>query len=341
MSPPLGFTLSSLTGLPPSRLAALAARAERRGFGTLALTESYNDVMPLAAALAARTRSAAIATAIANVGFRHPALLAMSAAAVDELSGGRFVLGLGVGTQWFDRQALGGLASRPLAALAEYIALLRQLWQAGAAATQADGQYYRLDPFHLDSAPSRPRIPIYLAALGPAMLRLTGRLADGVFLTMLPIDSIPAAISEIRDAATAAGRDPSEVTIAMLVRVCLDDDLDRAREGARASIPLYVTFPGYARHLRGLGYGAVVDASQAAYARGDLAAAAGAIPDELVDRVSVYGSAERCRAGLERFRAAGIDLPIVSARRTVEDWETTLERAIDAFGPRPPTEEST
>src|SRR5215212_1586957 len=112
--PPLGLALSSLTGLPPSSLAALAARAEQRGFSTLTLTESFNDVTPLAAAVATQTHSATIATAIANVGFRHPALLAMSAAGIDELSGGRFVLGLGVGTQWFDRAALGGLSGRPL-----------------------------------------------------------------------------------------------------------------------------------------------------------------------------------------------------------------------------------
>src|SRR3712207_724215 len=106
MAERLGLALSSLTGLPPSRLAQLALTAERRGFTAVALTESYNDVMPLAAAVAGATRSVQVATAIANVGFRHPALMAMGAAAVDELSGGRFVLGLGVGTQWFDRRAV-------------------------------------------------------------------------------------------------------------------------------------------------------------------------------------------------------------------------------------------
>jgi alkanesulfonate monooxygenase SsuD/methylene tetrahydromethanopterin reductase-like flavin-dependent oxidoreductase (luciferase family) len=326
---PLGLALSSLTGLPPSELAALAAQAERRGFSALALTESYNDVLPLAAAVAGLTRSATIATAIANIGFRHPALMAMGAAAVDELSGGRFVLGLGVGTQWFDRGPQTSLSERPLAVLAEYVRLLRRLWAAGTSGCADGGAFYRLDDFRLDFEPLRPSIPTYLAAMGPGMLRLAGRLAEGVFLGLAPLETIPGMIEEVR----AAGRGERQVIIAMQVRTCLHEDLDRAREGARASLPLYLTFPGYARHLRGLGYGAVVEAVQAAWTAGDRARAAAAIPDELLDRVTVYGPPERCRAGLERFRAAGLDLPIVSIRAAGEDWLTTLRRAIDVLAP--------
>jgi 5,10-methylenetetrahydromethanopterin reductase len=330
-----GFALSSLTGLPPSRLAALAAQADRRGFSTIALTESYNDVMPLAAAVADSTHSATIATAIANIGFRHPALMAMGAAAIDEFSGGRLVLGLGVGTQWFDRRTLGDATRRPLATLEEYISLLRRLWEAGTMGCRQEGLFYRLDEFRLDFAPLRKRIPIYLAAMGPGMLRLAGRLADGVFLGLTPLETIPGMVDQVRAAASAGGRDPRELVIAMQIRTCLSDDADRAREGARASLPVYLTFPGYARHLRSLGYGTVIEVVQSALARDDRVAAAVAIPDELVDRVSVHGSAERCRAGLERFRAAGVDLPIVSARTAGDDWLTTLERAIDAFAPLP------
>ena len=333
MPAPLGFALSSLTGLPPSELARLGADAERRGFSALALTESYNDVMPLAAAVARVTRSAQIATAIANVGFRHPALMAMGAAAVDELSEGRFVLGLGIGTQWFDRRATAELERRPLAALAEYVAVLRRLWASPAGVRVEAGAFYRLDDFRLDFEPRRSPIPIYLAAMGPGMLGLAGRVADGVFLGLAPLDRVPAMVKVVRVAAVEAGRDPRAVTIAMLVRTCIDDDPARARDGIRASLPLYVTFPGYARHLRGLGYGAMVDAVQAAYARGDHDAAAAQIPDELVDRVSVRGTPAECRAGLDRFRAAGLDLPVVSARTSGRDWSGTLERAIDAFAP--------
>lgn len=331
----IGFALSSLTGLPPSELARLAGVAERRGFDTLALTESYNDVMPLATAVAGATRSARVATAIANVGFRHPALMAMGAAAVDELSGGRFVLGLGIGTQWFDRAALGEADRRPLGALAEYVGLLRRLWAAGTDECHADGEFYRLDRFHLDSRPLRPDIPIYLAALGPAMLRLAGRLADGVFLNLVPPETLPEMLDRIHEAAVEAGRAPEAVTVAMMIRACPDDDVDRARDAIRASFPHYLRFPGYVRHLTALGYGTAVDEAHAALDRGELAAAVSAVPDELIDRTALYGPPERCRAGLERFRASGLDLPIISARALGEDWTPTLERAISAFAPNP------
>ena len=333
MAERLGLALSSLTGLPPSRLAQLALTAERRGFTAVALTESYNDVMPLAAAVAGATRSVQVATAIANVGFRHPALMAMGAAAVDELSGGRFVLGLGVGTQWFDRRAVAAIERRPLAALAEYVAILRRFWDSPGGYRVDDATFYRMDDFRLDFQPLRSPIPIFLAAMGPAMLRLAGRVADGVFLGLAPLEHVPTMIDDVRASAAEAGRDPRAVTIAMQIRTCVDDDPASAQDGIRASLPRYVTFPGYARHLRALGYGAMVDAVQAAYARGDDAAAAAQIPDELVDRVAVWGPPERCRAGLGRFRAAGVDLPIVSPRASGRDWSGTLERAIDAIAP--------
>jgi 5,10-methylenetetrahydromethanopterin reductase len=332
---PLGLALSSFTGLAATRLAELAVQAEQRGFKTIAVTESYSDIMPLAAAVARATRSATIATAIANTGFRHPALMAMGAVAVDDLSGGRFVLGLGVGTQWFDRAAVSDVARRPLAALAEYVEMMRWLWEAGPSSVRMHGRFYRLDDFHLDVRPRRARIPIYLAALGPGMLRLAGRIADGVFLNLAPTDRLPEMIAQIREAAVSVGRAPGAVTISTLVRICLDDDLDRARDATRASLPLYISFPGYARYLRALGYGAVVDAVQSALAHRGQAGAEAAIPDELVDRLTLYGPPDRCRAGVERFRAAGVDLPILSPRPPDGDWDRALSQAIDTFGPNP------
>jgi alkanesulfonate monooxygenase SsuD/methylene tetrahydromethanopterin reductase-like flavin-dependent oxidoreductase (luciferase family) len=322
VSSPIGLALSSLSGLPPRRLALLAAVAEQRGFEFLALTESHNDVFPLAAGIAACTREVTIATTIANIGFRHPALMALSAATVDDLSDGRFVLGLGVGTQWFD------LDQRPKSSLdgvREYVAVVRQVLASGHDSSQRDGDHYRLDRFHVDFQPMRPDIPIYLAALNDGMLRLAGEIADGVVLNLVPLDLVPSVVATVREAAADAGRDPARVRITMMIRAGLEADIRRAREIVRESIPRYLTFPGYARRFRQLGYGAAVDAAE----RGD----SSAIPDELVDRLAVFGPDERCRAGVEAFRSAGIDLPIVSPRTFDDDWEATIERAMDVFGP--------
>ena len=334
MSPAsLGVALSSNTGLPPSSLVALSQEVERHGYDAVGLTESYNDVMALAGAVAVATQRPRILTTIANTGFRHPALMALGAAAVDDLSGGRLTLGLGVGTQWFDAAARQISVGRPLAALREYVEQIRALLAAGTSHTEASGQIYQLARFHLDAQPLRPRIPIYFAAMGPAMLRLSGQLADGVLLGLSPLETIPGMVQQVRQAAVEAGRQPGDVTIALQLRTCLHPDLAVARDGARAALPVYFGFPGYQRHLRLLGYGAVVDAVLAALDQGQPKAAARAIPDELVDRISAHGPLERCLAEYERWRAAGIDLLIVAARRSTQPWEPTLREAIAAFAP--------
>lgn len=330
---PLGFALSSNTGLPPSRLVALSQEVERAGYEVVALTESYNDVLALAGAVAVSTSRPRLVTTIANTGFRHPALMALGAAAVDDLSGGRFTLGLGVGTQWFDPAARQVSVGRPLTALREYVAQIRALLAAGTSPTEASGQIYQLARFHLDAQPVRPRVPIYFAAMGPAMLRLSGQLADGVLLGLTPLETVPELVQQVRQAAVEAGRQPGDVTVALQLRTCLDPDLAVARDGARAALPVYFGFPGYQRHLRSLGYGAVVEAVLTALERGQPAAAARAIPDELVDRVSAHGPLERCLAEYERWRASGLDLLIVAARRSTQPWEPTLREAIAAFAP--------
>jgi alkanesulfonate monooxygenase SsuD/methylene tetrahydromethanopterin reductase-like flavin-dependent oxidoreductase (luciferase family) len=326
------FGIFSRSGLAPSAVAGVAAAAEGAGYDTVLVTESYCDVFPYLVACARATRTVALGSAIANIGFRHPALMAMSAAATDEVSGGRLLLGLGVGTQWFTRDAADTARGRPVAAMHDYVALLRALWRGEPA---YEGSAYRVGDWALDFRPRRPAIPVFLAALNEGMTRLAGAIADGVFLgALIPLDRLPAAIARVREGAHASGREPGAVTIAAMLRVCVDDDLDRAREGARATIPLYLTFAGYARYLATLGYEAVVRAVAEALARGDTAAALRQVPDELVERTQVYGDAARCRLRIAAYREAGCELPVVLARPARDvGWEDALARTLRALAP--------
>jgi 5,10-methylenetetrahydromethanopterin reductase len=329
---PTAFAIFSRSGLPPSAVAEVAAAAERAGYDTVVVTESYCDVFPYLVAAARTTRTVALGSAVANIGLRHPALTAMSAAEADEISGGRLILGLGLGTQWFTEEAAAAARTRPLAAMREYVALLRALWRGE---TSRTGSLYRVGDWRLDFRPLRPAIPIYLAALNPGMARLAGSIADGVFLgALIPLDRLSEAVAHVREGARASGRDPAAVRIAAMLRVCVDPDLDRAREGARATIPAYLTFAGYARYVTALGYGAVVRGVADALARGDTRAALGQVPDELVDRTQVYGDAARCRARVAAYREAGCELPVILARPAREvGWPEALTRALDALAP--------
>jgi 5,10-methylenetetrahydromethanopterin reductase len=329
----LAFALFSPSGLRPSEFGQFAALAEQRGYDSVMVTETHADIFPYAAACAQATHRVTIGTAIANMGLRHPALMGLSAAAIDELAGGRFILGIGIGTQWFTREGPGAAGERPLRAVREYVELMRALW-AGASSYQ--GELYELHDFPMDFAPPRRSLQIYLAALGERMCRLAGRIADGVFLgNLIPLDQVPRVVQQVVEGARRAGRDPAAVTVASIVRICLDDDLERAREAARATIPRYLGFEGYARYLESIGYGSVVAEGQAALARGDAAAALRAVPDELVQRTQVFGDAARCRARVEEYRRAGIELPVISGRQIPGvSWRELMQRTLDAFAPR-------
>src|SRR5688572_3993871 len=118
----LGVSLTNRSGLPPSELAELGRRAEDVGYTHVFSNETYNDALSYLVATAGVTRRAALGVAIANVGFRHPVLMALGAATIDEVSGGRLILGLGTGTQWFTSDRQDTVAAKPLQHMREYVA---------------------------------------------------------------------------------------------------------------------------------------------------------------------------------------------------------------------------
>ncbi|MBI4505068.1 MAG: LLM class flavin-dependent oxidoreductase [Chloroflexi bacterium] len=326
----LGISLSNRSGLPASALGALSRRAEEHAFSHVIMNESYNDVLAYLVVAASATQRATLCSGIANVGLRHPVLMALGAAVVDDVSGGRFVLGLGTGTQWFTPDRYDTLAIKPLQMMREYVAVVRAVLSGEP--VNLPGPRFPVQDFHLAARPRRPHVPILLAVVGHRMAELAGEIADGVIVNMNGPEDIAAIRAAVARGCERAKRDPSSVTVAALVTTCVDDDAEAARRAVRASIPMYLTFDGYSRHVTALGFGDAVAEVRALVQRGDAEAAARAVPDALVERTCAYGSAERCRAKVAAFRQAGVDLPIVSARPSGAPWPATYERVIAAFG---------
>ena len=154
---------------------------------------------------------------------RPPVLAAKTAAQLDQAADGRFILGLGVGNSVMNAR-FGVQPHPPLPMIEEYVGVIRTVLHGQA--TGYDGRVFRIGAVPLDSPPLRADLPIYLAALGPAMLGLAGRIADGVILNLMT----PA----------QAGRDPASVEIACVVHCCLSDDSAAAAAAARAVVPRYV-----------------------------------------------------------------------------------------------------
>ncbi|GEL20627.1 hypothetical protein PA7_44640 [Pseudonocardia asaccharolytica DSM 44247 = NBRC 16224] len=197
MSDLLGISLPTRTGLSARELGSLARRAEQAGYAAVFLAEGGSDVLALCPAVIEATERVVVGTAIANAHLRPPALAAMTAATLDEQSGGRFVLGLGVATPALNHHQLGLPRVPPLAMLRDYVGVVRAVHRG----ETYDGPVYRLAaPLPLDRPPARPRVPVYLAALRPRMAALAGEIADGVVLNLMSPQQAAAAVRTVRSA---------------------------------------------------------------------------------------------------------------------------------------------
>src|SRR5215831_10795505 len=206
----LGLSIASHSGLPPAGIGALAAAAERAGFTAVAVAEGHGDALSLCHPVAAATRRVRVGTAIANAALRPPVLTAKTAAQLDQAASGRFILGLGVGNAVMNAR-FGLSPFAPLEIVEEYVGVVRSVLNRG---TGYDGRLFRTGMVPLDSPPVRAGLPVWLGALGPRMLALAGRIADGVILNLMTPAQAGQAAGIVRDAARAAGRDPASVEVA-------------------------------------------------------------------------------------------------------------------------------
>jgi 5,10-methylenetetrahydromethanopterin reductase len=301
--PSYGVTLQGVD--PPATFTAMVRQIESLGFSHLWLTDSSlharncYSYLTLAAVSSSRLR---LGTAVTNPVTRHPAITAAAAATLDEVSGGRAILGIGAG----DRPllALGRKPCSP-AALAEAIDAIRALWT-GDEVTVATPAF-ALDHAHLRFE-ARPGLPVYVSASGPKTLELAGGLADGVILLVgLFPDAVTWALEHIDRGAKAAGR-PRPHT-ALFAYGAISDDHDAALAAGRS---IAAWFPQTAPHLcRLAGLDAqTVDAVRGSYAGGEFQeadAAARLLPDDFVRRMALAGDASEAAGRVRDVLRAGVD----------------------------------
>jgi 5,10-methylenetetrahydromethanopterin reductase len=325
---PTGLSIASHSGLPPARIGEIAAQAERAGFSAVFVAEGHGDALGLCHPIAASTSQVQVGTAITNAALRPPVLAAKIAAQLDHASQGRFALGIGTANAIMNSR-FGIAPFAPLGMIEEYVSVVRAVLS-GSAAGHA-GEVFRTGMVPLDSPPVRADLPIYLAALGPRMLALAGRIADGVVLNLMSPAQAGEAAQVVRDSAMQAGRDPSSVHVTCVVHCCLSDDTEAAAAAARAVVPRYVLHPAVPG-LFGEGGPDGVDLNPARKLTlaGDRAGAAQAVPQQVADAFVAHGDAAACLARVAQYRAAGIDLPVVAPMPVTSAWE--YEPAIAAFG---------
>jgi F420-dependent oxidoreductase-like protein len=296
----------------------IVLEAERLGYDSVWAAEAYgSDAATILGWIAGQTSKIRIGSAIFQMPGRSPAMTAMTAATLDQLSEGRMILGIGSSGPQVAEGWHGQRFGRQIQRTREYVAVVRK----ALARERLEFHGETLDlplpdgpgkALKLTIAPVQDRIPIYLAAIGPNNTRLAGEIADGV----IPFLFSPEHVSEVRplleEGAARVGRDLDGFDIAPTVNVFVTDDLAAARDAMRPFLALYVGGMGsreknfYNQLVQRYGFEDAAREVQDLYLEGRRDEAMAALPDELIELVSLCGPADRVRERLDVFRQAGV-----------------------------------
>jgi F420-dependent oxidoreductase-like protein len=305
-------------GLTADQQLELVREAESAGFDSVWAAEAYgSDAATVLAWIAGQTERIRLGSAIFQMPARSPAMTAMTAATLDHLSSGRVILGIGSSGPQVAEGWHGQRFAKQLQRTREYVEILRKAL--ARERLEYHGETYELP---LPDGPGKAlklmigtvqeRIPIYIAAIGPKNTTLTGEIADGWMPTFFSPEHVGESRELLEEGAARAGRALDGFDIAPNTNVCIDDDLDRARDVMRPFLALYVGGMGSRRQnfynalVRRYGFEETADEVQDLYLSGKKQEAAAALPPELIDMTCLCGPAERIKERLEVYRDAGV-----------------------------------
>ncbi len=290
-----------------AELRAVAAQAELRGFDSLWVSEMHRTAFVQAAAIAVGTSRIPIGTALALAFVRSPLITALTTLDLNELSGGRFILGLGAGVRRLNEDWHARPYLPPAPHLRETVTLVRKLMAEVCLGDPItfEGKFERLRMrgFQRPFAPDRTDTSIYIGGMGPAMLRLSGEIADGWIAHELcsPRYLEERALPRIRDGLRRAGRDRGRFTV-MASACCLpSSDPRQARRLAAGLVAFYATVRTYDDFFDFHGFLPAAKAIQSRFAAGDVPGMIDACPDELVDALTLVGTPDQIRARLREY----------------------------------------
>jgi F420-dependent oxidoreductase-like protein len=326
----LGLQLGYWGATPAQNTAELVVAAEQAGFDAVFTAESWgSDAFTPLAWYGQATNRVRLGTSVAQLSARSPTGCAMHAMTLDHLSGGRFVLGLGVSGPQVVEGWYGQPFAKPLARTREYVSIVRQVLAREAPVTN-DGPHYPL-PYRGAGAvglgkslrpithPLRADLPIWLGAEGPRNIALTAEIADG-WLAIYYSPRLASSYNEWLDegfARAGARRSRADFEIAATCQIVVTDDVSEAYEQLRPLLALYMGGMGapemnfHADVFRRMGYDEIVDDVGKLYLSGRKAEAAAAVPDELIAEVVVVGNPAQVREQLKVWSDSGVTMLLV------------------------------
>jgi alkanesulfonate monooxygenase SsuD/methylene tetrahydromethanopterin reductase-like flavin-dependent oxidoreductase (luciferase family) len=319
--------------LPMDAIPELARLAEAHGFDCAWGGEANNkDPTVMLSAIAAVTTRLKVGSAIYHILGRTPATLALQAVGLDELSGGRFLLGIGSSNPTIAKWH-GQSLDRPLARVQEYIEIVRVAMRGEK--LNFEGKFFSAQNFRMAFKPSGRTIPIYLAAFGPKMTRLAGQISDGVLINMANPSEIRRIAEEVKSGAAEAGKDPSRMEIICKIRCSIAPSYNVAREALSHALTYYALADYYRDLLGRMGFGSEVEAMRAAWKSSGFHAARKLVTDRMFRSLPLV-AATSAREVVEQITpyldagATRVILPYVAAS---DDIVGEMKSFIDYWSP--------
>ncbi|MEZ4479980.1 MAG: LLM class flavin-dependent oxidoreductase [Dehalococcoidia bacterium] len=291
--------------------------ADLAGVHSLWVNEGFgHDAFSGLALLARETQHVRLGTSIVNIYSRTPGALAQHFATIDELSGGRVIIGLGASARGVVERFHGLPFASPLARLEETVSLLRSYWKREP--FSHNGAVFQVErALPMGARPVQPSPPVWLATMAPASVRLTASIADGWIPAWIPNDRVRTNIRQLRGWAALVGRKPSAVSVRSPGTTIVATDageLARIRESQRDALAFFIARNGdfYYRQFVRQGLAAEAALIRDAWSRGGRTEAGAALPADLESNFGFVGDVDACRAHLAAQSALGVDLHMVS-----------------------------
>jgi 5,10-methylenetetrahydromethanopterin reductase len=301
-----------------TEMIAASKLAEDCGFSSVFVPEHYYDreAPSILGAIAQSTQKIRIGTGVINPYTRYPSLIAMTAATMDEISGGRFILGLGSGgvigslEHGIPNEFAGQKFDYPLGHIREMITIVRELLSGKV--VNFHGKFYQLENVKLHFRSIQERIPIYLGQQGPKMMELAGELCDGVLITLCcTVPYVKDVIQKIKVSESHHKRDEKAVDFAARIIVSMDSDRSRAIKLSKQLVGRVFIHPGAKPVMEASSFNLPIDEMKRAVDAGKNDLLDELVPNEIVETTTASGTKSDVLKRVEEFRAGGITHPLI------------------------------
>jgi 5,10-methylenetetrahydromethanopterin reductase len=297
-------------GTPARAALRLGRKVEELGYDSLWVVESTaapsRDAVSLLGAIAATTERIRLATGIINVYTRSPLLIATTVAHLDEISGGRVILGLGAGHRFSIEGWHSTRFERPVKRVREYITSIRMLLTGERVSFQ--GETVSIQGARLAQRPPRSQVPIYAAGVGERMVKGVAGLADGLLLAFNPVERVERVLGWLRE----VGVEPGGFGLAAYILSFISRDGERAWAAAKRVVAAYCAAPFYTKVFREAGFGVEAERVSKLWWSGDTTAAAREVSLEMASRFVVVGGVEEVAERVREFVRVGVKMPVIA-----------------------------